>query len=156
MNIRTICARAAHSHLTLSSPSFDEKFQFFTSSTDNASNIAKSWMNRRVQKSGGQKNQKNRTKFHRLRVQCVVITSTLICWNSSTPSIDNTSIRFIIQCFIVYLRLVFGCWHIDALLLFHICQCTHSLTHTLIRVFGSVPFFPCMHFAFCIDKQWIG
>lgn len=34
--------------------------------------------------------------------------------NTTNTSIDNTSIRFIIQCSIVYLRLVFGCWHIDA------------------------------------------
>lgn len=90
--------------------------------------------------------------FHRLNGEHsanVTDMITLICEQQHRTSIDNTSIRFIIQCLIVYLRLVFGCWHIDALLLFLIPNAYTRCVRLFFRFF-PIHSLHCMHFTRCI------
>lgn len=80
-----------------------------------------------------------------------------ICNNDiNNPSIDNTSIQFIIQCLIVYLRLVFGCWHIDALLLFLLPMRTtiHSVLVIFSRLYLSLHLVYALR-CYCRETNWL-
>lgn len=108
-----MCASVFNVHIVI----FDE-FSIFRVDENNASNIAKSWIRVTTKKTVAAEKNCGKTnqiaKFHRLNgvkhpvCVCVQIRSRWFAnSNSSSTSIDNTSIRFIIQCLIVYLPVSF-------------------------------------------------
>lgn len=150
-----MCASVFNVHIVI----FDE-FSIFRVDKNNASNIAKSW----IKKSGSRRKNCGKTnqiaKFHRLNgvkhPVCVQIRSRWFANSNSSTSIDNTSIRFIIQCLIVYLPVSF--WlltHWRAVIISLVPKCLHANTRSNYCFFLCSQSHFAMHFA-CIDEtNWL-